>query len=537
MLVNRENLFNKISKIFPFNLSSAETIRTLVEKSEVVFFESGNLVYLEGANASNFYIIYEGEIEILVEENQSLQRLNTLHDGDYFGEDALKQNNIRASSARALKNTLLIKIPQDILNSFISDKPELARAFSLLSKTYTRLFDFKFRDLSHETVYYIGSPHYFVFLSKSMLSFLIMFFPFSIVIILAISKLLSGSLLMWVCFLLTVLFLIQLLWHYLEWRNDFYVITGKRVINLSRQLINFDSKFETPLSVINNLEIKKSILGRSIGFGDLVIRTYTGETILKSVSSASEVQAYLEYLIVLDKTTRRMEERISFEKILDSRVITNNNNPDTKVAPSSESTGSTGNDADFTKVIYHTHLIILIRKVLIPSLLLLSLVLLIIFFYANNLLLIESNLGLISVGFVSIGALLWWLYQFFDWRNDQYHITRDQIIDIYRKPFGTEDRRTASVLNIQSIRFERKGFLGLLLNFGTVYIRVGDEEFTFDNVPDPARIQERLFGVLEMSIARVKKSELTEQQQKLAEWMEAYHQVKEKKSRGSEANN
>lgn len=537
MLVSRENLFHKISKIYPFNLTNPEWIKILVEKSEVVYFETGNLVFLEGASASNFYIIYEGEVEILVEENQSLRRLNILHDGDFFGEDALKQNNCRKSSARALKNTLLIKIPQNIFNSFISEKPELAQAFSIISRTYTRLFEFKFRDLSNETVYFIGRPHYFVFLSKLFFTIIIMLIPVSIVLILALNNLLSGSLLIGSCIFLVVLYLFQLLWHFLEWRNDFYVITGKRVINLNRHLINYDRRFENPLSAINNLESKKSILGRSIGFGDLVIRTYTGETILKSVTSVSEVQALLEYLMMLEKTTRRNEEQKSFEKIVNNAVNASNSNLSNKVAPSSMSVDPAKNNAYLPRAIYRTHWIILLRKILFPSLLLISLILLMVFFYANRLPLFESSFGFISIGIILIGTFLWWLYKFIDWRNDQYQITQDQIIDIYRKPFGAEDRRTASVLNIQSIRFERKGLLGLLLNFGTVYIRVGDEEFTFDNVPDPARIQEKLFGVLEMSIANLKKSEMTEQQQNMAEWMETYHQVRESKSRGTEINN
>ncbi len=104
------------------------------------------------------------------------------------------------------------------------------------------------------------------------------------------------------CIFLILLFLLLLLWNYLEWRNDFYLITGKRVINLNKHLITSDSKFEIPLSAINNLEIRKSLLGRSFGFGDLVIKTFTGETILKNMTSPSEVQAFLEILLIHDKT-------------------------------------------------------------------------------------------------------------------------------------------------------------------------------------------------------------------------------------------
>ena len=114
MLVSRENLINLIRKVFPFNLLDSERIKSLIEKSEVVFFKEGDLVYLEGAAALNFYVIYEGVVEIFVEEHKNLRRLNILHDGDCFGEDALKQNASRSSTARIIKRFLVDKDPQEI---------------------------------------------------------------------------------------------------------------------------------------------------------------------------------------------------------------------------------------------------------------------------------------------------------------------------------------------------------------------------------------------------------------------------------------
>jgi hypothetical protein len=63
-----------------------------------------------------------------------------------------------------------------------------------------------------------------------------------------------------------------------------------------------------------------------------------------------------------------------------------------------------------------------------------------------------------------------------------------------------------------------------LLNFGTVFIRIGDEEFTFDKVPDPAGVQARIFRALESSVSGKQKSELTAQQVRLANWLDAYQE-------------
>ena len=530
MLVNRENLVKSISKVFPFSLLNTDKIISLIEKSEVAFFKKGDLVYLEGAAALNFYVIYEGEVEIFVEEHQILRRLNALRDGDCFGEDVLKQNSNRSSTARVVKDALLIKIPKKLLDTFYSEYPEIGKGFSILRVAYTRLFNLKFRDLSQETVYYLGNPHFFGFIFKIILSLLISALPILASLSLISNKLISDSVLFGMIGFGTGLLLLQVFWHYFEWQNDYYVMTGKRVINLAKRLFNFESKFEIPLSAINNLETKKSFLSRNFSFGDLIIRTYTGETKLKSVPFVSEVQAYLELLVAKNKLAKKLDERKVLEKIVNNVVEVGNKNHDLLTTNTDDIADSADQDSHSSTIMLRTHWIILLMKVLFPTLLIASMILLAGFFAANNLPINRSGLALILFGVILIAAFFWWLFQFSDWWNDQYLITSDQIIDIYRKPLGTENRRTAPILNIQSIRFERKGILGLLLNFGTVYIRVGDEEFTFDNVSNPARVQENMFRVLEMSTSRIKKSEMTQQQQNLAEMIETYHQIKEKKT-------
>jgi uncharacterized membrane protein YdbT with pleckstrin-like domain len=129
-------------------------------------------------------------------------------------------------------------------------------------------------------------------------------------------------------------------------------------------------------------------------------------------------------------------------------------------------------------------------------------------------------------------SLLWWLYQYVDWRRDQYMITSDQIIDVNRKPFGMEDLRTAPIKNIQSVRYKRAGLLGLLFNYGTVFIRIGDDEFTFDHVPDPAAVQQAVFGALEKFLSEQKRADLSEQQQRLADWMISYQESGKKDPSG-----
>jgi uncharacterized membrane protein YdbT with pleckstrin-like domain len=182
-------------------------------------------------------------------------------------------------------------------------------------------------------------------------------------------------------------------------------------------------------------------------------------------------------------------------------------------------------------IIYRTHWFILLKKTLLP--LILSLVVLAamisIFFGVIPL---PPVLGLvIGVLFLPI-TLIWLVYNYVDWRNDRYIITRDTIIDVYKKPLGTEQKRSAPLKNILSIDFERLGLIGLILNFGTVYIRVGDSTLTFNNVMAPSEVQRELFQrFMEFKQREEERAEASINEQ-LADWIEEYHRMVQGKVNG-----
>jgi len=173
-------------------------------------------------------------------------------------------------------------------------------------------------------------------------------------------------------------------------------------------------------------------------------------------------------------------------------------------------------------IIYRTHWWILLRKTMFPFILLMFLLMVIIY----------RMLGLFSsipeTTFYAAGLVLtfitalWWFYQYVDWYFDQYILTHDQLIDVSRKPLGYEDRRSAPVKNIQTVEFKRKGLIGLLLNFGTVKIQIGNEELTFDNVYAPSQIQ----GEIYLRLKNYQEDQQRQEQMRLADWIRTYDDLK-----------
>ena len=539
MIVNRDNLIKKITKIYPFNLADNEQIASLADRCDVVFFKSGDMIYIEGAAARYLYLIFEGEVEVLKEQNQTILKKNHLFVGDILGEDVFMDKRLRQTSARAVKDTLLVRINQSVLSGFIRNNTVVQAHFQPLINSYKLLVNNKQNlEFDRETVCYLGQPHKIYLISKSVFLFLLCLLGCLGTYYLVSMEIFSASAGIIGAGLLLGAYLIWFFWNFFEWANDLYFFTGRRVISQERGLILYESREETPLEAIISLSAQSSILGRQFGFGDLFIKTFTGSICLKSVPNITETQKFLEYLIEKNSLTRRSDEKRDFEDILRDRMGLERDTG-TESRPEGSETGQGGqytrerppgfiarifgsrhNEGD--TVIYRTHWVFLMRKTIFPFLILASLISLMLYLRANTVG-IAYNEVFVAIFFILLLFLtFWWFYQYLDWRNDQYMITPEQIIDLYRKPLGLEDKRAAPLENIQSIRYKRRGLLGILLNFGTVFIKVGNEDFTFDNVHDPLGIQQTLFGYLERANLIEKKANLAQQQRQIADWMDAY---------------
>lgn len=537
MIVNRDNLQKMLQSVYPFNRAEPEQLSILADKTEVVFFKLGEMVYLEGASAKYLYILFEGEVEVLKEERHALVKKNHLYAGDLLGEDTLTRRQLRQTSVRALEDTLLIRISMPVLARFIQRNPNLRGDFQFVASFYELLIKRSARlDFGPEAIYYIGQPHGLYLVVKTFLMLALTLLVGTGIYFLQSAGVVSSGPAFWMIGAAALIFVLWFIWNFLEWTNDLYFFTDRRVISQEQGIFLYEGREETPMDMIISLSSRASFLGRQYSFGDLFIKTFTGSLRLKNVQRVEQTRSYLDYLIEKSRTSKRREEKRDFANYLNQRkggaeggdFHVNTNEP--------TATGAYIHSTSFIQrllglkhtqgdtVIYRTHWLFLVRKTIFPFLISTSLVLLLVYLNSSAARMLESQFlfGLLLLLLAAAG--LWWFYQYLDWRNDQYIITSDQLIDINRKPLGREDRRTAPLENIQSIRYQRLGVPGLLFNFGTVYVKVGNEDFTFDNVYHPLEIQQTLFAYLERADLIEKRATLAEQQRQMLDWMDTYQQ-------------
>ena len=536
MNVNRKKIAETLRKVFPFNDLEEEHINLLLNNAEIVYFPAEKMVYLEETSASFFYVLYQGHLEILKEKQHALLKLNNFSEGFSFGEDALIKGQKRRTSARAITDVILIKISKEILTQISKENRGLSNNKNTMITSYEHLIRKTINLGKEETICYMGQPHPIVIILKIIFAMLAVFGLDIILVILINNGLLVHNTLLWGGGVLAVLTLLWIGWQFLEWSNDLFIFTNKRIINKQRSLFSYEIKQETPFSAIESVQTKKSFLGRGFDFGDLEIKTFTGSMRLAFVPEIISVQHILTHLTERRKDLMDEEEKRSFTKDIRERIAQKPTGREVSLENYPNQSLSQINDLEFAiegsnvpvsteDIVYRTHWTILFSKVFIPVLLLMSHGLLYLFLAANQREIIRNTVFNIVMLINSTVLLAGTVYRFVDWRNDVYIITGDQIIDIDRRPFGMEEKRAAPIKNIQSIRYKRNGIFGLLFNYGTVYTRIGDEEFTFGNVHRPAEVQEALFAAKERFHQKEEDIEKRMQRKKAVDWIDSYHQI------------
>ena len=101
-----------IHAFFPVDITQLDVYRT--EKVDRSHYQKGSFVFKEGDIADYFYVIEEGQVEIIKEnENEKDTVLAILNAGDSFGEMGLMQKAPRSASVRCLTPVGLLKISRE----------------------------------------------------------------------------------------------------------------------------------------------------------------------------------------------------------------------------------------------------------------------------------------------------------------------------------------------------------------------------------------------------------------------------------------
>jgi uncharacterized protein YhbP (UPF0306 family) len=93
---------------------------TLAAQLNTVEVEPGAVIVRQGAPADKFFIIIDGEVEIIREDDGEQRTLATLTRGQFFGEMAILRNSPRMATARAVGATTLFAMERDAFQNLVA---------------------------------------------------------------------------------------------------------------------------------------------------------------------------------------------------------------------------------------------------------------------------------------------------------------------------------------------------------------------------------------------------------------------------------
>lgn len=95
-------------------------VDTLATRLDTVRVEPGTVIVRQGAPADKFFIIVEGEVEVLREEDGAERALATLRGGQFFGEVAILRDIPRTATVRAVVATTLLTMERAAFKGLVA---------------------------------------------------------------------------------------------------------------------------------------------------------------------------------------------------------------------------------------------------------------------------------------------------------------------------------------------------------------------------------------------------------------------------------
>lgn len=545
MAVNKEKIIAFLKEAVAFRNLPDNYVHWMMERGQLLEYQADQLLYETGAPAGKVFLLVSGRVSLFVADEERNYLVNEYQVGDLFGYEVLARDEKRCTHAKAQGRVMVLAIPVKVIQRIVQEFPAVSTDFELQLQSLEFLLKKPMDWLQvDEVVHYVGREHLLILAMRALQPIL----GALAILVLAIVFMNAGVLplmaALWIGSIAGVLGIGWGMWNAIDWMNDFCVITNQRVVFLEKIALLYDSRKETPLSAILSITKQAPLLGRIYHYGDVVMRTFTGLVKFRNVAHVEAVSAIVEKQWLKFKAQVAAEEDIDPEEYLRKQFqrkmgLEREDMMSTEKSLPVENPIAEEYHADLLSrllrlrivedgtIQYRTHWFVFIRKTIIP---LLGILTSIIFYLAPQ----RGWFGMVPEGtetfkavLVGLGVVMsiWWLYATIDWRNDYFLITPEQIVDIYRKPLGVDEQRSAPIRNIQTIEYKRKNVFGLLFNFGTVFIRVGDVEFTFDYVPQPSSVQQEIFHRFQYLKQKDSKENASMNNERLAKWMDAYHRV------------
>ena len=539
--VKPETLIEFLREVPLFKNLRPADLEALLDLADRDEYPAGADLYRQSEADSSLYVIYTGTVGLThIDPQGAPNDVGTRSVGDWLGESSALLGEPHDVTARAVTNTTALVFTRDDFKTLREADPGLPGRLTPKDENARKINAPKFGwQAPDENVVVFTREHPWSLVRTSIL-------PGSLTVGAVLLAGLAGQLASLLGALLLGLAALVLLgaMAYLiaDWRNDYYVVTNKRIVHIDELPIIRKRRTEAPLGAVSEIQFARTgLLAQFLDFGDLRVETFGGTVAMKDIPHPNDVKDLIQREIERVQARARASERNAIRTELTKRI-------NTQTAPKAPSAAPPPapppiravlpgifqyffpklREEQGDAIIWRKHWTILWAIAWPPFAGLIFTLWAIVNWWFQ-----WFPFGAVSEDLwwvwpiPLIGFFAWWLWLFEDWRNDLYMLTGTRIIDIEKVPFFlSEKRRETTLSKIQTTEVKLPSPLARLLQFGDLTIRVPGSTFEFKSIIDPARAQTDINKRLSEFQKRQAANEARGRRDELSNWFAAYDQLR-----------
>lgn len=548
-----------------FRRLSAEQLGLVADLAEAHVVAAGGVLSRQADLGEHLFLLASGEAVIHRVDEAGLRRpVGMLSAGMAYGVTSLWIDAPRDATVTAVTACRVWTIGREPFHALLASRPALARALDLPEEVAQVLDapDFPWLEPG-ETVTLYTHRHSLSYVA-AVLGWSVAVAVYG-VLLAALPRVTewSPNAVVWGA-PAALVYGLALAWHWIDWHNDYLAVTNRRVAHRERVALLYESRYEAPLDRVQNINVRRGLLGAILDYGDLSVETAAkvGRLHVERIPHPERAREAIFSQQARMRATQRAAERARIQEALAGRIASERADlppPPEPLFHERPAEGKVEGDDALTVaepgallrvvgwlartgilpatrmataegVVWRRHWIHLLGAVARP---------LVLAFLCGGLAAFGVR-GLparivaltpaypLIMGALAVGGLAWAWWEANDWSNDLYAVTDERIVDIEKRPlFFAEHRREATLGVIQNVSFEMPTFWAAVFDYGDVLVQTaGSGEFTFLQVPGPREVQAEIFRRMEAYRERQRRLEAEGRRHEFAEWLAAYDEIR-----------
>lgn len=553
--LSAEWIIQRLKQVPLFSRLDRPQLRALAGLVQRAEHPPGSVIYRQGDTGDHRYFIVEGgSLRVRrVDTSGRPVEVGRVEEGGAFGETSLMLGDVRDVTVETLERTVLFYIEKEAFDRFLGEHGEVERRLRMRPEVAERRRYPRFSWLEEgELPVKILNKHPAILVTNLLIPGLL-----GLLLLLAsvVGRSVWGNLVLFAGLVLVLLPAAVCGYLYIDWRNDMYVVTNRRVIHRERTGLLEEHFAAAPLRAIQDIsQVQTGIVAHLWDFGVLIMETAgeVGQVVFRSIPHPAKVREIVFEQIERARARTRAGEHDAIMVAMQRHFYPEGQEgegqrpgPGTP-QPEPKQTAPQGRLRSVLRlargfappawqrggdtITWRKHWIGLFRHLGAPIL-----IFTVVTVAVGVTAMARPDLLRLLLFPFAIGVLVlvpWLLWQFEDWQNDFYQVTPTRLIHVDRLPFYLrEERREASLEKITNVRFEQSAW-GKMLRFGDVIVETASPAGTFHlrTVSHPQRVQSEIFSRMEVHQQLRQQREADRHQAELLDWFSVYDRIRQDRS-------